>query len=598
MFEHRPHLIAVRGFITTVCLSILAACGGGDNPTSSSSNSSTEMSSSSSASVPAVPVGVTATAGNAQVKLTWTASSDATSYHVKRATTSGGPYSQIAAPTSNTYTDTSLINGATYYYVISALFPGGESANSAQASGTPNQTSWPAGDPGCGLSSAAFCDTFDAPATSLTGRSYELDASRWSLARNAPDLGKPNEIIGSAMILQCRSDIPSAVSPPGDTRICNGNSAIQSNFLKTATGAQNYGSNAYRIRQPFDFAGRTGKIVFDADATAIGLLGWIAIAVTEDPTPSPSFSNLPGWDNFEGGVIPKNGITIEMEGTCNPGETRVDMIHEYRNYADYDHDFALGQAPCFSVSRYHLNHFELRLSQTRVELWATPFSDDGVHFGALSLVASANLGLTFSRGYVQLIGRNHATRKYWTTSNPVDTQDAWIVSWDNVGFDGPVVNNTKEFEAPDALVKTSTGVDVGYFLNDSIAAQKTTVTIRGVTGAATAVRARLAMNVHYWGNFTNATSNWGLIYRLNGKAWHTYTLTPEEQAIYNSGVVFKGDKVGQANALSKGVLGNVFDVPVSDLIDGDNVLEIATSNVPFAGYPPTLSNLDLILTTP
>jgi hypothetical protein len=69
--------------------------------------------------------------------LTWTASSGATSYHVKRATTSGGPYSQVGAPTSTSYTDTSLTNGTTYYYVVSALNSAGESANSAQVSATP-----------------------------------------------------------------------------------------------------------------------------------------------------------------------------------------------------------------------------------------------------------------------------------------------------------------------------------------------------------------------------------------------------------------------------------------------------------------------------
>ena len=79
-------------------------------------------------SIPATPTGLAATAGNAEVSLTWTASSGATSYHVKRATTSGGPYTQISAPTSTSYTDTSLANGTTYYYVVSALNSAGESA--------------------------------------------------------------------------------------------------------------------------------------------------------------------------------------------------------------------------------------------------------------------------------------------------------------------------------------------------------------------------------------------------------------------------------------------------------------------------------------
>jgi fibronectin type 3 domain-containing protein len=85
---------------------------------------------------PAAPTGLQAATGNAQVSLNWMASAGATSYHVKRGTTSGGPYTQVAAPTAATFTDTGLTNGVTYYYVVSALNTAGESANSAQASAT------------------------------------------------------------------------------------------------------------------------------------------------------------------------------------------------------------------------------------------------------------------------------------------------------------------------------------------------------------------------------------------------------------------------------------------------------------------------------
>jgi hypothetical protein len=87
--------------------------------------------------VPAAPTGLTATAGDTQVSLSWSASSSATGYHVKRATTSGGPYTQVATPTSTNYTDTGLTDGTTYYYVVSAVNAAGESANSGQVSATP-----------------------------------------------------------------------------------------------------------------------------------------------------------------------------------------------------------------------------------------------------------------------------------------------------------------------------------------------------------------------------------------------------------------------------------------------------------------------------
>ena len=70
--------------------------------------------------------------------LSWTASSGATGYHVKRGTTAGGPYSQVAAPTSTSYTDTSVTNGSKYYYVVSATNVNGESGNSSEVSATPS----------------------------------------------------------------------------------------------------------------------------------------------------------------------------------------------------------------------------------------------------------------------------------------------------------------------------------------------------------------------------------------------------------------------------------------------------------------------------
>ncbi len=90
---------------------------------------------------PAVPTNLAATPGDAMVTLSWTASAGATGYNVKRATTSGGPYTQLAAPTSNGYTDSSVVNGATYYYVVSALTAAGESANSPEVSATPGAPS-------------------------------------------------------------------------------------------------------------------------------------------------------------------------------------------------------------------------------------------------------------------------------------------------------------------------------------------------------------------------------------------------------------------------------------------------------------------------
>ncbi|MBX3435322.1 MAG: carbohydrate-binding protein [Pirellulales bacterium] len=72
---------------------------------------------------------------SAWVQLSWDAAPGAASYNVKRATASGGPHTTIATGvTGTTFNDTGLPGGVGYYYVVSAVGPGGESLNSAEAS--------------------------------------------------------------------------------------------------------------------------------------------------------------------------------------------------------------------------------------------------------------------------------------------------------------------------------------------------------------------------------------------------------------------------------------------------------------------------------
>jgi hypothetical protein len=84
--------------------------------------------------IPTAPTGLNATADLSQVVLNWSAAPGANSYNVMRSSTDGGPYAAIATGITNTtYTDTAITNGATYYYVATALNANGESPDSNQA---------------------------------------------------------------------------------------------------------------------------------------------------------------------------------------------------------------------------------------------------------------------------------------------------------------------------------------------------------------------------------------------------------------------------------------------------------------------------------
>ncbi|HWX21683.1 MAG TPA: DUF5703 domain-containing protein [Candidatus Binatia bacterium] len=87
---------------------------------------------------PPAPTGLLATAGNGRVGLTWTASTGASGYNVKRGTSSGGPYATIASSlTKSNFLDTGVLNGTDYYYVVAATNFWGEGTNSVPVSATP-----------------------------------------------------------------------------------------------------------------------------------------------------------------------------------------------------------------------------------------------------------------------------------------------------------------------------------------------------------------------------------------------------------------------------------------------------------------------------
>jgi hypothetical protein len=393
------------------------------------------------------------------------------------------------------------------------------------------------GAPGCGFALAAFCETFDAPA-STQGRAGELDARQWSAGRLAAQLPTGNGCaigIGPSTLPACRSGLPSQVYPDQDALICEPSANIASPHLLVAAAAQNYGQSSYRIRQPFDFAGRTGTIVFDAEGYTSALLGWISIDVTEDPINAPSFAvGKPGIYNDEGSLAPRSGFSIQFSNNCGgyapPPSFSMRMLNVFQDYVD------TATTPpdppvCLPTQQGKLNHFEISISQNRIDVRATPFSADGVHFDAPKLLYSASVRLPFARGYVQIGTHNHATLKY-----SQGAVDAWIARWDNVGFDGPIVSNWREYEVADSLIagtnawnRSGPVVNIGYRVADESQGPAQTLNLRGVhlDNVATA---RLSISSYYLNDPGLPVASYVLKYRFNRRPWTSRPLSSAELA--------------------------------------------------------------------
>ena len=91
---------------------------------------------------PVAPSGLTASASNGSVALNWNDNGEGdlagVPYTVKRGATAGGPYTTIASVSASAHTDGTVVNGVTYYYVVTATDgDGNESPPSTEAVATP-----------------------------------------------------------------------------------------------------------------------------------------------------------------------------------------------------------------------------------------------------------------------------------------------------------------------------------------------------------------------------------------------------------------------------------------------------------------------------
>lgn len=91
---------------------------------------------------PGVPTGLSQTAGDAKVTLSWTDPGDTDLYviRIKRSTTTGSGYTLVdtVLPGVQTYVDTDVTNDTTYYYVITAIDSNyNESSATSEVSSTP-----------------------------------------------------------------------------------------------------------------------------------------------------------------------------------------------------------------------------------------------------------------------------------------------------------------------------------------------------------------------------------------------------------------------------------------------------------------------------
>lgn len=115
---------------TAYCYMLAAVNAGGESP-------ATAHAPAMPVAPPPPPANLVARGGNAGVTLKWTGSPEAAKYRLKRSVQPNGPYVVTATPSSPSFEDTSVTNGTTYYYIVTAVNAGGESLRTRRSSAMP-----------------------------------------------------------------------------------------------------------------------------------------------------------------------------------------------------------------------------------------------------------------------------------------------------------------------------------------------------------------------------------------------------------------------------------------------------------------------------
>jgi Concanavalin A-like lectin/glucanases superfamily/Putative Ig domain len=297
------------------------------------------------------PSSLAAVADMGQVTLTWLPNAT-TTYTVKRATTSGGPYDTIASGlTDTTYVDTSVTNETTYYYVVSGSNAAGSGPDSAEVAAKPTTLRL----------LLKFDETGGAVAADSSGRAKDATLV------NAPSFttGKVNNAIQLTQASSQYVTMPSGIVSDLTTATIMG-------WVKT--------SSVSTWQRVFDFGTGTTNYMFLAPQYATGSAAnkpRFAIrtsSVTEQQIDSSVTMPVGSWNhiavvlNGSVGTLYLNGVAVGQNTamTLNPSSLGATTLN-YLGKSQFSDPYLNGSLDEFRI-------YGRALSASEISLFASPLA--------------------------------------------------------------------------------------------------------------------------------------------------------------------------------------------------------------------------------
>jgi hypothetical protein len=210
----------------------------------------------------------------------------------------------------------------------------------------------------------------------------------------------------------------------------------------------------------------------------------------------------------------------------------------------------------------NLNRFQLRVSQNEIDVYGT---DAGTTSPLKEIAIISNMSLSLTRGLVWLEDVHYNGNK----DGP--DQGTHTFTWDNVGFDGPLLPRDLAFDVLDDLAPITNypgllNLGWGFFATDPTAL---TLTVNNVYNVNNAVGALLTFNYSTYNPVT-------LSYRVNNGTW--------QDEPWPFGACYTQNDFVECGSKTLAV-----PVPLSDVHPGSNTIQFMTTDA------TAIANVDLVL---